>query len=349
MNAPSRPAGRHRFKATANLFGIPLGLCGLAQCWTTASHVDIAPHWPADALWTAAAAAWVITALAYFAAHHQAADLSTELADPKFGPFVPVSAIALMLLGGALAGHAPTAGHIVFWVALVITVLLGGWLTGHWMLSNPQLVRWHPGYFLPTVGGGLIGAVVAAAFGEQILGQLLFGYGILSWLMLGPIIRLRLFTQPALPVPLRSTLAIELAPPVIAGLAWFQLNHGGVDVVALALAGYAALLVLVQVRLIPLYRGIPFGPAWWAFSFPYAAAVGYAIRWISVAHAGNSSAWTWVLLTVVSAAAAILVFRTGAAMARGQFFAAAEPPPSSLESAVDQQSAGSRDPAGWTR
>jgi hypothetical protein len=43
------PRARHRL--TANLFGIPLGPAGVAQCWTVAHEVGTAPDWPADVLW----------------------------------------------------------------------------------------------------------------------------------------------------------------------------------------------------------------------------------------------------------------------------------------------------------
>jgi len=334
MSRPNR-----RYRITANLFGIPLGLCGLAQCWTTAGNLDITPRWPADVLWIATAAVWVIVATAYFGRYHRPTDLASQLADPKFGPFVPVSALVPVLLASALARHAPTAGHVLFWVAMVVTLLLGGWLFGQWMLSASPLAQWHPGYFLPTVGGGLLSAIVAISLGERTLGQLLFGYGVISWVVLGPIIRLRLFTQPALPVPLRSTLAIEMAPPVIAGIAWFQLNGGQVDVVACFLAGYAFLMAAVQVRLLPLYRRIPFGPPWWAFSFPYAAAVGYAIQWINAEHIGGMAAWTWSLVIITTGAYVALLARTGGALVTHRFLPASVEPQLGPDSSTDQQPA----------
>ena len=248
-----------------------------------------------------------------------------------------MSALVPVLLASALSRHAPTAGHALFWAALVVTLLLGGWLFGQWMLSATPLAQWHPGYFLPTVGGGLISAIVAISIGERSLGQLLFGYGVISWIVLGPIVRLRLFTQPALPVPLRSTLAIEMAPPVIAGIAWFELNGGQVDLVAYFLAGYALLMAVVQVRLFPLYRRIPFGPPWWAFSFPYAAVVGYAIQWIAVEHVGGLTAWTWVLLIITTSAAVALLIRTGVALANRRFLPASVEPQLSPDSFTDQQ------------
>jgi tellurite resistance protein len=323
----SRP--RRRYRITANLFGIPLGLCGLAQCWTSAANLDVTPLWTADVLWAMAAVAWLVIALAYFGRYHRPTDLARELADSKFGPFISVAAIVPMLLGAAITRHEPIAGHVLFWTALIVTLLLGGWLIGQWILSPPALPQWHPGYFLPTVGGGLIGAVVATGIGERSLGQLLFGYGVISWIVLAPIIRLRLFTAPALPVPLRSTLAIELAPPVIAGISWFELNGGQVDLFSFFLAGYAFLIVIVQVRLVPLYRRIPFGPAWWAFSFPYAAAAGYTLRWLGAEHVSSPAAWTWLLLIITTGAAAVLVIRSAAALVGRRFLlTSTEPQPS---------------------
>ena len=62
---------RRRYRFTANLFGIALGLCGLAQCWTSAAHLDVTPLWPADVWWATAAVAWLVIALAYFGRYHR--------------------------------------------------------------------------------------------------------------------------------------------------------------------------------------------------------------------------------------------------------------------------------------
>lgn len=319
----SRPRARHRL--TANLFGIPLGLAGVAQCWTVAHEVGTAPPWPGDVLWVLVAAVWLLVAGAYYARHHRPADLAQELADPTFGPFVAVSAIVPMMLGAALARHLPTAGHVVFLVALVLTLIAGGWLSGQWILSDTTLAQWHPGYFLPTVGGGLIAAALSAGFGDRSLARAMFGYGTVCWIVLGSIILTRLFTQPALPVPLRTTIAIEMAPPVVAGIAWFGINGGHVDAIALGLAGYALLMAMVQIRLIPLFRTVPFGPGWWAFSFPYAATVAYAFQWLSAERVTAAHTWTWALLALVTAGAAVLAGRTVLALVGDRFLLPAAP------------------------
>ncbi|WP_164842566.1 TDT family transporter [Actinoplanes solisilvae] len=315
------------YRVGPNVFGIPFGVCGLAQCWATAHAVSGTPRWPADTLWVIAAGVWLAVLLWYGRNVVRGGRLRTELNDPVFGPFVALIAIVPMFLGVALAGHARTAGEVVFGVALVLTVAVGGWLSGTWIIADLQLAQWHPGYFLPTVGGGLIAAGGSAALGHRTLAMVMFGYGVICWLILGTIVLLRLFTAPPLPVPLRPTIAIELAPPVVAGNAWFLLNGGRVDAVAAGLAGYAILMVLVQLTLIPVYRGVPFGPGWWAFSFSYAAAFTLAVNWLVAGRVPGRTAWTVVLGVVLTLGIAALAARTVRRLARGTFMPAASAVP----------------------
>jgi hypothetical protein len=107
--------------------------------------------------------------------------------------------------------------------------------------------------------------------------------------VLAAIISLRLCVVSSLP-PLLSTIAIELAPPVVAGSSWFAINGGKVDTAQAILAGLSLLMLLVQLRLIPLYRRAPFGRGFWAFSFPFAAAVTYGVRWLAAEHVRGGTA-----------------------------------------------------------
>ncbi|WP_051818559.1 MULTISPECIES: hypothetical protein [Streptomyces] len=304
-----------------NMFGIPFGVCGVAQCWSTAHASIAAPSWPGDALWVLAALSWLVCLVAYLISNFRAGRLRTELKDPTYAPFTSLIVIVPMLLGVTLAQHQRGAGESVFVVALVLTLALGGWLTAEWITADLRLSQWHPGYFLPTVAGGLIAAAGSAALGYESLARLMLGYGVTCWLVLGSILLLRLFTQPALPAPLVPTIAIEVAPPVVAGDAWFEINGERLDPVALFLAGYAVLMVLVQLRLVPVYRRVPFGPGWWSFSFSYAAAFALAIRWLDVEHVVHQRFWTYALLTIVSAGVAALAVPTVRRLAGRTYFA----------------------------
>ena len=95
-------------------------------------------------------------------------------------------------------------------------------------------------------------------------------------------------------------MAIELAPPVVAGNAWFLINGNRPDTLAYVLAGYALLMVLVQIRLIPLYTKVPFVTEMWAFSFSYAAAFDVGIRWLAAENAPGQRPLTYCLLAVIT-------------------------------------------------
>jgi len=71
----------------------------------------------------------------------------------------------------------------------------------------------HPGYFLPTAAGGLIGASAAAQVHLHALAEASFGIGAICWLLFASTILNRLFTRPALPNALVPTMAIELGIP----------------------------------------------------------------------------------------------------------------------------------------
>lgn len=316
---PVVPRLRPSPRVTPNLFGIPFGLCGLAQCWSLADSLITAPSWPASALWVGAGLLWLCILVIYLVNNGAAGRLRGELADPTFGPFTALVVIVPMLLGTALVEVDRTTGVTVFLVALVLTVAVGGWLAGEWIVAGSHLEQWHPGYFLPTVAGGLVGAAGAASLGYDGLARLMFGYGMVCWFFLGSIIWLRLFTQPAMPVPLLPTLAIELAPPVVATTAWFGLNGSRADAVALGLAGYAVLMVIVQLRLVPIYRRVPFGPGWWAFSFSYAAAVAAALQWMAVQQVPQQEALTYALLLVATSGMTALAIPTVRRLAHGTF------------------------------
>jgi tellurite resistance protein len=151
------------------------------------------------------------------------------------------------------------------------------------------------------------------------LARLLFGYGAVCWLVLGSIILVRLFTRPLPPNPLIPTLAIELAPPVVAGNAWFAINGNRPDTIAYVLAGYAVLMVLVQLRLIELYVRVPFVAGVWAFGFSFAAAVPVSIRWLLAVQVEAVRPLTYGMLAVVTLGLLALMVRTVVGLVQGSF------------------------------
>ncbi|WP_426593206.1 hypothetical protein ACPPVS_15905 [Cellulomonas sp. McL0617] len=304
-----------------NTFGIPFGLAGLAGAWVTVAAYGRAPEAVGDALLVLAALSWLLVLGSYvrYVSTNRLA-LGRDLGDPVAGPFASLALITPMLLAAeGVYPHAQTAGRVLVDVFVVLTVLAGGWFTGQWIYTTLDLDKLHPGYFLPTVAGGLVAAAAAAEVGQQRLGEVMLGLGVICWLVLGSIILARLLFRPALPSPLLPTLAIEVAPPAVALLAYFALFGDRIDTITALLAGYGILMVIAQVRLLPVFMRLPFMPSTWAFTFSWAAVGTASIHWLNDTRPAGYQAGEYLVLAAVSALIGGIAVRTIIALRRRKF------------------------------
>jgi tellurite resistance protein len=305
---------------TPNMFGIAYGLAGLATCWGYAAILKLAPTAVADALFIITAAVWLVLIVGYLSQVPRGpGGWRAELADPVMGPFVSLIPIVGMLLAIGLMPHSLAAGRWLFGIFAAATTLLAGWMTGQWIAGDLDLDKLHSGYVLPAVAGGLIASIGAAHAGWTGLAHAFMGLGVVSWLLIGSVILARLLLRPPLPRPLTPTLAIEIAPPALAGLAYLAITQGKVDTIALALGGFTALAAIVQLRLIPVYRRLAFTPAFWSFAFPYAAAATFALHWLNYGKPFGYKIWSWIILLAITVFIAALTAQTTAALRRRRF------------------------------
>jgi tellurite resistance protein len=303
-----------------NLFGIALGIAGLALAWHAAVPVLGIPSAVPDALDVLDAVLWLVLVGGYLAQGRRI--ILADLRDPVASPFVSASAITAMILAAALAAYAFTAGRVLVAVFLGVTIAVGGWLTGQWMTGGISPDAVHPGYLLPTAAGALIGANAAAQVHLHALAEASFGIGVICWVLLSSMILKRLFTEPALPTALVPTMAIELGVPAVAGSAYFAVAGRTVSFMACALGGYAVLMAVVQVRLIPVYLRLSFTPGFWSFAFAYAAVAGDALGWLAIAKPPAATGYAIAVIVLLTAFVAWIAFRTVVLAVRGQLFPA---------------------------
>ena len=321
-----RSPRRRRFagpRVPPNLFAIVLGIAGLSQAWHAAGPVLGTPQAVPDALSVLDAALWLALVGAYLAQGPRI--IMADLSDPVLSPFVSVPALTAMLLSAALAQDAFTAGRVLVIVFLAATIAIGGWLTGQWLTGGIELGSVHPGYLLPTAAGGLIGANAAAQVHLHGLAEASFGIGVISWVLLGSITFNRLFTRPALPSALVPTMAIEFGITGVAGTAYFAVAGRTVSLMACVLGGYAVLMAVAQLRLIPVYRRISFTPGAWSFAFSYAAAAAYALTWLVIKKPPAATGYAIAVIALITAFVAWIAFRTVVLAVRGQLFPAWPP------------------------
>jgi tellurite resistance protein len=304
----------------ANFFAFAFGLAGLAEAWVLMAVFGRVSSHVADALSALSALAWLLVLVAYL--RRVVTDLATvsrDLANPVTAPFLSLAFITPMLLSVlGLYSYAPGLARTLFYVFLGLTVLLGSWLTGQWMYGPLEADNFHPGYFLPTVAGGLIGSDAAAVIGERGLAEVLFGYGALSWLFIGSIVLGRLLLRPLPPGPLLPTFALLIAPPAVATLAWFDLHGGQIDTVIRMLGGFGLLMILAQIRLLSAYLKLPFMPSTWSFAVSGSAVAAAGIQWLQVARPAGYQPEQYVVIAASSILVGAIAIRTALAACRGQ-------------------------------
>jgi len=316
QNTLDRATTSTRLRPT--VFTMPFGLASLAGVWSLMASFYSAPPAVSDALFIAAACAWVVF-IAFVLAHwtRRPGTLGAELRDPVMGPFWSLPPIVGMLLAIGLASGEPAIAETAFFVFFALTVVVVVLMVARWVTGGVDRCQVHPGYFLPTVAGFQIAAQGAARFGLSVLAWGSFTVAIASWAVLTPIVLARLHTVP-LPTALGPTRAIELAPPALAGATYFDLTGAAPDPVAYAFLTGVALLAAGQLRAVPRYARLQFGQGFWAFTFPWVSVAALALRWLRIEHPTGGPVYALLAVGAVSVLVAAIAVRSLVAIPRGE-------------------------------
>jgi tellurite resistance protein len=300
-----------------NFFGIALGLSGLAALWVFAAAPFGGPLATGYALGVVSAVVWIGLMVAYL--RQGARQILADARDATVGPFLAAAVMsAYVLAAGVLEPAAPGIARAIVIAFLVIGLLVSGLLTGQWLTGGLDEKTFGPAFFLPGIGIGFVGADAAATVGLHTIAELFFGIGIASWVLISSVALNRMFFRPRLPPGLIPTMAIELAPAAVAGNAYFLIHPGSPDVLLLGLSGYAAVMIIAQLRLLPLYRTLSFSPGFWSFTFPPANMALFALRWLQLEHPTGADAYAWALVAAITVLVGAIAGRTIVAAAHGQ-------------------------------
>jgi tellurite resistance protein len=266
--AADRVSARLRVRIPAAFFGIVLGLAGLGGSWRAAHRVWGVPAGIGEALMLVATLVWAalvaLTAAKWIAARDEAL---AEMRHPVQCCFVGLIGVATMLVAGAALPYARDLAWVLFVLGSLFTLGFAVWRTGQLWHGERDHGATTAVLYLPAVAGSFVAGSTAAAFGYPDWGQLAFGAGFFTWLAIESVLLHRLYTEPGLPVALRPTLGIQLAPPVVGAVAYLATTSGVPDMLVRAMFGYGLLQALLLLRLLPWIAEQPFAPSYWAFSF----------------------------------------------------------------------------------
>jgi tellurite resistance protein len=303
------------------IFGISLGLAGLAGAWRAAVQFLQAPTWPAEALYAIAAAFWILFTVRYVShSLRRPRSFRSNMTHPGVGPLTAYIPVIGILLASHYAAYLPTIGTVAVVVFVVVLGLIVVQLVAHWLQGNLDLDALHGGYFIPVVAGPFVASIGLDLVGLSSAASYAFGAALLFWFSFGTIIMFRHMTS-TLPRTLVPTGAAFLAAPANASVAWIVAHPGPVDEPLKILAGFLFVMLAVQLAMIPKYRTTPFGLTFWIFVFPASSTSNFLIRWMAALDFGGWQVIAWIALGLATAlasavAVASVVSTTRRAMSR---------------------------------
>ena len=129
-----------------------------------------------------------------------------ELNDPVAGFGLGLIGMATLMASIVLKGWAPGLAPWLFGIGVVGGAALAAWVLGAAWQGGRGLDTITPLTILPTVGTAYTGALRPARSADPRSATLLWGPGLVTWILVDSLVLLRLMTHP-LPVPLRATIA----------------------------------------------------------------------------------------------------------------------------------------------
>ena len=298
-------------------YGAVMGLAGLGLTARAAAPlfpgVFRAPAYFTEPWIAAAVIACVVLVVCYAAklARNPKA-VRDDFTNPGLLGFCGALPVGITLVAGGVAPYAPAFATVIWWIGCGMLVLFQVWALSRLLGGSMEFTKFNAGWLIILVGGIVVPGP-GIALGEAEAARVFFGVSATVAPLVMALLLYRAAALTPLPEALRPTWFILLVPPSLIYANGSALYSGFeplenlfyFDVVlALALFFYA--------------RGLlrwPFGPAWWAFTFPLDALAYAAVHfaqghpgavWRTIAAAALLLATLFVSVVVLRSLAAIL-------------------------------------------
>jgi tellurite resistance protein len=260
------------------MYGAVMGLAGLGLTARAVASV-----WPgvfrAPAYFTEPCLLLGVLALLFLLALYFLKGMQGVKADftnPMTMGFCGALPVGMSLVAGGLGPYLPAVSQDLWWLAFALLTAFQVWALVRLLSGGLSVAEINPGWLIILVGGIVLPGP-GLSLGLAVASRFSFGVSATVAPILMALLFYRAIAGPPLPEALRPTWFILLVPPSLIyanGLALFPEAILLENLFYFALALAAALLVVS--------RGFlrwPFGPAWWAFTFPLDALAYAAARY----------------------------------------------------------------------
>ena len=219
--------------------------------------------------------------------------LKEELSHPVIGSVIPTFAMGLMVVSKSLGDYFPNTGLALWLAAIAIhLIFLGAFI--YYRAIDFKLEHMVPSWFVPPIGI-IVAAVSFPVSDYQWLVNAILIFGMLSYLVMLPLMLYRLIFCQAIPDAAKPTIAILAAPASLSLAGYLTVcEHPSIPLVALLLSVAILMTSVIYLAFFHLLK-LPFSPGYAAFTFPMvigATALFKTTTWLAqFSNMGELSAW----------------------------------------------------------
>ncbi|RCW70309.1 SLAC1 anion channel family protein [Pseudorhodoferax soli] len=307
-------------RLSVSMFGMVMGVGGLANAWAAANRIFGAPIAISQALLALAVLCFGVLVVAHLAKLVlQFDEVAEEFAHPVRSSFFPAISVAAIVLSIGVRQYSLAAAHALWCAGAALHLVFAVVLIRRWILHAQDEGVMTPAWFIPVVGNILV-PVGGVPLGYIEISWFFFSVGLMLWLSFFTIVLHRVLFVPAMSQRSMPTLFILLAPPSIGLSAYLAFTGGQAGAMGDILY---CLALFIAILLISLARYIAHGAffmSWWAMTFPMDGWAGATMGYYAARPSFYTAAIALVALTLASGIVVWIACRTALHMASGAAF-----------------------------
>lgn len=194
--------------------------------------------------------------------------LNEDIRHPVAGSIVPTFAMAVMVVSKALGHYLPVTGQAL-WVGAVIAHLIALVFFIWYRAKDLKMHHMVPSWFVPPVGI-IVADVTCPGNAYTEFALVLLAIGMVSYLLMLPLMIYRLIFRSEVPDAAKPTIAIMAAPASLSLAGYLTVVKDPSMLVCSILLGISLLMTLVIYFAFFHLLRLPFSPGYAAFTFPMA-------------------------------------------------------------------------------
>ncbi|QQX81986.1 TDT family transporter [Shewanella sp. KX20019] len=281
---------RHRVsRLPSPMGGLALAIASLGWAWESMSP---SIGGSAQLIGAAIASVLLLMLVAKFVLHPKV--LITELSHPVIGSVIPTFAMGLMVISAAIGQYSHSLA-LTLWLCAIVIHLIFLSVFIYNRAVDFKLSHMVPSWFVPPIG--II--VAAVSFPQSELFQVqnhwianaILNFGMLSYLVMLPIMLYRLIFCEPIPDAAKPTIAILAAPASLSLAGYLTISEQPSIIIVGVLLTLALLMTsIIYLAFFNLLK-LPFSPGYAAFTFPMvigATALFKTVTWIMSTYGENS-------------------------------------------------------------